>query len=96
MPLFWHGQPEASSLFSASIDPGDFRRVASVATGALVEFDVALCFHWRQHSEEDSARYPGKDRQDSIYKCCLYKCVVLCQTRLYLTVFALEVNAPLV
>lgn len=32
----------ASSL---RVDTAAVRRVANIATGALVEFDVALCFH---------------------------------------------------
>lgn len=33
----------------------------------MEEFDVALCFHWGRHTEEDSAQLSGKYQQDTIY-----------------------------
>lgn len=45
-----------------------FHRAANLASGARLEFDVALCcFQWL-HGGEDSGRRSGKYRCDTIHK----------------------------
>lgn len=82
---------------SSCFDAGAFRRLANIATGALVEFDVALCFHWGQYTAKRTLPNIQVNTIATLFTNVANTNIQFpYQISLYLTVFVFEINALLV